>query len=166
MFCNKYLTIPCCLNSVGKTCLINQYVNKTVPQRYKSTIGADLLSKEVLVDDTTVRLQVEIGLVWDLYLKKINNCISDMGHGRTGEVSESGVVVVQRCRLLCASVWCHECKVICKSEQLEGCVYRSRQHWETRKLSICCAWKQGGLRCQNGIFHATFVVWHMLYRGQ
>eukprot|EP00731_Ephydatia_muelleri_P002841 Em0001g2841a len=45
---------------VGKTCLINQYVNKTVPQRYKSTIGADLLSKEVLVDDTTVRLQI-----WD-----------------------------------------------------------------------------------------------------
>lgn len=53
-----------CLISVGKTCLINQFVNKTVPMRYKNTIGADLLSKEVLVDDTRVKLQVEAGIVF------------------------------------------------------------------------------------------------------
>ncbi|GAM34368.1 Rab small monomeric GTPase [Talaromyces pinophilus] len=38
-------------SGVGKTSLMNQYVNKKFSASYKATIGADFLTKEVLVDD-------------------------------------------------------------------------------------------------------------------
>ncbi|GAD98944.1 Ypt/Rab-type GTPase Rab7 [Paecilomyces lecythidis] len=43
-------------SGVGKTSLMNQYVNKKFSASYKATIGADFLTKEVLVDDR---------LIWD-----------------------------------------------------------------------------------------------------
>ena len=46
----------CC--RVGKTSLMNQFVNKKFSSQYKATIGADFLTKEVQVDDRTVTLQV------------------------------------------------------------------------------------------------------------
>lgn len=66
------------VNSVGKTSLMNQYVNKRFSNQYKATIGADLcvtigtrtietvrltdlsfsLTKEVMVDDRLVTMQV------------------------------------------------------------------------------------------------------------
>ena len=45
---------------VGKTSLLNQYISKQFSSFYKATIGADFLSKEVMVDDTRVSLQI-----WD-----------------------------------------------------------------------------------------------------
>lgn len=45
-------------NSVGKTSLMNQYVNKKFSNQYKATIGADFLTKEVMVDDRLVTMQV------------------------------------------------------------------------------------------------------------
>jgi Ras-related protein Rab-7A len=47
-------------SGVGKTSLMNQYVNKKFSNQYKATIGADFLTKEVMVDDRTVTLQI-----WD-----------------------------------------------------------------------------------------------------
>ncbi|MGH0185392.1 UNVERIFIED_CONTAM: hypothetical protein FKN15_017924 [Acipenser sinensis] len=47
-------------NSVGKTSLMNQYVNKKFSNQYKATIGADFLTKEVMVDDRLVTMQI-----WD-----------------------------------------------------------------------------------------------------
>jgi Ras-related protein Rab-7A len=47
------------VNSVGKTSLMNQYVNKKFSNQYKATIGADFLTKEVLVDDRLVTMQVK-----------------------------------------------------------------------------------------------------------
>jgi len=46
--------------SVGKTSLMNQYVNKKFSNQYKATIGADFLTKEVNVDDRLVTMQT-----WD-----------------------------------------------------------------------------------------------------
>lgn len=46
------------LCSVGKTCLMNHYVNKTFSERYKCTIGVDLHSKDITVGDVPVKLQV------------------------------------------------------------------------------------------------------------
>ena len=46
------------LSSVGKTSLMNQYVNKKFTSQYKATIGADFLTKEVMVDDRLVTMQV------------------------------------------------------------------------------------------------------------
>ena len=46
--------------AVGKTNLLNCYVHKKFDSRYKSTIGADFVSKEVSVDGTQTCLQL-----WD-----------------------------------------------------------------------------------------------------
>ncbi|BES98123.1 unnamed protein product [Nesidiocoris tenuis] len=47
-------------SGVGKTSLMNQYVNKKFSYQYKATIGADFLTKEVMVDDRVVTMQI-----WD-----------------------------------------------------------------------------------------------------
>eukprot|EP00127_Corallochytrium_limacisporum_P001508 Clim_evm6s62 gene=Clim_evmTU6s62 len=47
-------------SGVGKTSLMNQYVNKKFSNSYKATIGADFLTKEVMVDDRLVTMQI-----WD-----------------------------------------------------------------------------------------------------
>lgn len=47
-------------HSVGKTSLMNQHVNKRFSNQYKATIGADFLTKEVMVDDRLVTMQL-----WD-----------------------------------------------------------------------------------------------------
>jgi len=46
--------------SVGKTSLMNQYVHKRFSKQYKATIGADFLTKEVMIEDKLVTLQI-----WD-----------------------------------------------------------------------------------------------------
>lgn len=48
---------------VGKTSLMNQYVNKKFSNQYKATIGADFLTKEVMVDDRLVTMQVLISII-------------------------------------------------------------------------------------------------------
>ncbi|KAG6660852.1 hypothetical protein I3843_03G129700 [Carya illinoinensis] len=47
-------------SGVGKTSLMNQYVYNKFSQRYKATIGADFVTKEVQIDDKLVTLQI-----WD-----------------------------------------------------------------------------------------------------
>lgn len=45
-------------SGVGKTSLMNQFVNKKFSNQYKATIGADFLTKDVVVDDKLVTMQV------------------------------------------------------------------------------------------------------------
>ncbi|ESQ34517.1 hypothetical protein EUTSA_v10008896mg [Eutrema salsugineum] len=47
-------------SGVGKTSLMNQYVNNKFSQQYKATIGADFVTKELQIDDRLVTLQI-----WD-----------------------------------------------------------------------------------------------------
>ncbi|KAG8201313.1 hypothetical protein JTE90_016793 [Oedothorax gibbosus] len=47
-------------SGVGKTSLMNQYVNQKFSNQYKATIGADFLTKEILLDDRLVTMQI-----WD-----------------------------------------------------------------------------------------------------
>ncbi|KAG5508049.1 hypothetical protein GH5_07105 [Leishmania sp. Ghana 2012 LV757] len=47
-------------SGVGKTSLMHQYVNNVFDNRYKATIGADFLSKDVEVNGRVVTLQI-----WD-----------------------------------------------------------------------------------------------------
>jgi Ras-related protein Rab-7A len=47
-------------SGVGKTSLMNQYVNKKFTNQYKATIGADFLTKEVMLEDKLVTMQI-----WD-----------------------------------------------------------------------------------------------------
>ncbi|XP_038603901.1 ras-related protein Rab-7a-like isoform X2 [Tachyglossus aculeatus] len=45
---------------VGKSALMNQYVNNRFSNRYRATIGADFLTKDLWLDDQTVTVQI-----WD-----------------------------------------------------------------------------------------------------
>lgn len=62
----KHRSLHCLLNAfvpfvfdrVGKTSLMNQYVNNKFSNQYKATIGADFLTKEMMVDDRLVTMQV------------------------------------------------------------------------------------------------------------
>ncbi|KRX01095.1 P-loop containing nucleoside triphosphate hydrolase [Pseudocohnilembus persalinus] len=47
-------------SGVGKTSLLNQYVKQKFTQQYRATVGADFMSKEVVVDDKQISLQI-----WD-----------------------------------------------------------------------------------------------------
>jgi Ras-related protein Rab-7A len=47
-------------SGVGKTSLMNQYKYKTFSNQYKATIGADFLTKEIMIDEKLVTLQI-----WD-----------------------------------------------------------------------------------------------------
>jgi len=47
-------------SGVGKTSLMNQFVTKKFSNQYKATIGADFLTKEIIVDDRLVTMQI-----WD-----------------------------------------------------------------------------------------------------
>ena len=45
-------------SGVGKTSLMNQYVNSKFSTQYKATIGADFLTKDIIIDNKLVTLQV------------------------------------------------------------------------------------------------------------
>uniref|UniRef100_A0A8C3V3Z1 RAB7A, member RAS oncogene family n=1 Tax=Catharus ustulatus TaxID=91951 RepID=A0A8C3V3Z1_CATUS len=60
MYCKKSAVLGGGILQVGKTSLMNQYVNKKFSNQYKATIGADFLTKEVMVDDRLVTMQI-----WD-----------------------------------------------------------------------------------------------------
>jgi len=47
-------------SGVGKTSLMNQYVSRKFSSHYKATIGADFLTKEVVIEDRLVTMQI-----WD-----------------------------------------------------------------------------------------------------
>ena len=42
--------------------LMNQFVNKKFSSQYKATIGADFVTKEVVVDDRRVTMQVSVAI--------------------------------------------------------------------------------------------------------
>jgi len=47
-------------SGVGKTSLMNQYVNRKFSNQYKATIGADFLTKDIMIEDRLVTMQI-----WD-----------------------------------------------------------------------------------------------------
>ncbi|ETO20818.1 hypothetical protein RFI_16399 [Reticulomyxa filosa] len=64
MFCAKFVKTRFAewrlFDSVGKTSLMNQYIHDKFSKSYKPTIGADFLTKEIVVDDKIVTMQI-----WD-----------------------------------------------------------------------------------------------------
>ena len=86
-----------CVCSVGKTSLMNQYVNKKFTSQYKATIGADFLTKEVMVDDRLVTMQVS-SLTHKVCHPSLGSLVlTDLGHSRAGEVSELGGGLLSWC---------------------------------------------------------------------
>lgn len=95
---------------------MNQYVNKRFSNQYKATIGADFLTKEVMVDDRLVTMQVRaskrphflplaslILLLLSQFASLSANvcgCLLAMGYCWTREIPVVRSSVLSRCRLL------------------------------------------------------------------
>jgi hypothetical protein len=100
---NIYLFFSTIWISVGKTSLMNQYVNKRFSSQYKATIGADFLTKEVMIDDKLVTLQVcEItcrnkkNAHKNIYM--LFHSLLDMGYSGPRKISEPWCCLLSRCR--------------------------------------------------------------------
>jgi Ras-related protein Rab-7A len=52
--------LPSLPSSVGKTNILEQFVNRRFSQTYKATIGADFLVKDVQIGDVQATLQVGV----------------------------------------------------------------------------------------------------------
>ena len=66
-------------SGVGKSSLMNQFIEKTFTAQYKATIGADFLTKEVSICGTATTLQIwDTGLFFIFFLficlLKFNDC--------------------------------------------------------------------------------------------
>ena len=46
--------------SVGKTSLMQRFINRKFISQYKTTIGADFSSKDILIEDKATTLQVSV----------------------------------------------------------------------------------------------------------
>ena len=86
---------------MGKSCIIQQYVFKKLSDKYKSTIGADFFSHDVVIDDVPYTLQVR--MEGDLLSD------SDLGYRRTGAFPESGFFLLPRHGRVSSGVRPHEC---------------------------------------------------------
>ena len=51
-------------SGVGKTCLMNQYVNNTSSNLYEATLEPGVLTKEINVDDRVVILKVSVNQIY------------------------------------------------------------------------------------------------------
>jgi hypothetical protein len=75
--------------------LIFWQVNKKFSASYKATIGADFLTKEVLVDDRLVTMQVRPCDPKN-HIKTVADGAIALGYSRTGEISIIRSSVLQR----------------------------------------------------------------------
>merc|ERR1711988_319656 len=93
-------------SGVGKTSLMNQYVNKKFPASYKATIGADFLTKEVLVDDRLITMQVisEHEFSPERHRAPHSVALADLGYCRAGALSELGRCLLSRSGLVRAGI--------------------------------------------------------------
>lgn len=174
MFFQSFISLLFCLFSVGKTSLMNQYVNKKFSNQYKATIGADFLTKEVMVDDRLVTMQVHLQLKLLRYMKieifcyyffilsltslfcvKLSSCCInlvfflclcwDLGHSWPREVSVFGCRVLPWSRLLCVGFWCDCTQHLQDTRQLEGWVSNPGQPSGPWALPLCGAGQQDRL---------------------
>jgi Ras-related protein Rab-11A len=61
--------------AVGKTSLINQYVEKSFQEDYKPTLGANIIRKDVTIDPISAKVRL---IMWDLAGQEKYNVIRSM----------------------------------------------------------------------------------------
>lgn len=61
--------------AVGKTSLINQYVEQTFKEDYKPTLGANIIRKDVAMDNINAKVRL---ILWDLAGQEKYNVIRSM----------------------------------------------------------------------------------------
>lgn len=96
---NQYVSRWRKLDPMLHLILMLPQVNKKFSASYKATIGADFLTKEVLVDDRLVTMQV-----WQSYSISKENVLRTtvMGYSRAGTIPVARSCILSRSRLLCA----------------------------------------------------------------
>ena len=121
---------------------MNQYVNKKFSNQYKATIGADFLTKEVMVDDRLVTMQI-----WDTAGQVGFNAVfqpsSQPYPHLIGEIPVTWGGFLSRGRLLRSHIRCHRAQHLQVPGQLEGRVSDSGQPQRPRQLPLCRPWQQG-----------------------
>jgi len=113
-------------SGVGKTSLMNQYVNKKFSNQYKATIGADFLTKEVMVDDRLVTMQI-----WDT-----------AGQERFQSLGVAFCCLLSRRRLLCSGLRRDSTFNFQIPRQLEGRISHTSIPKRPRQIPICRSWQQ------------------------
>jgi len=123
------LTLWCVLG-VGKTSMVLRYVGKMFSQHISPTIGASFFTCKLTVEDTRVKLQVQLlpysyvvlCLVYIyIYIYKFNLImllLQGLGHCWTGEVSFHGTNVLSECQCCTNSIWHHTVWYISGCERL------------------------------------------------
>ncbi|MHA1294152.1 MAG: Rab family GTPase [Promethearchaeota archaeon] len=62
-------------SAVGKTSLINQYVEQSFKEDYKPTLGANIIRKDVIIDNINAKVRL---IMWDLAGQEKYNVIRSM----------------------------------------------------------------------------------------
>lgn len=92
---------------------MNQYVNQKFSNQYKATIGADFLTKEIMIDDKLVTMQVRVCTCVEkrACMRDSRVCvILDLGHGGPGAFPEPRRRFLPWCGRLCARIRHYEPK--------------------------------------------------------
>ena len=84
---------------------MNQYVNQKFSKQYKATIGADFLTKTVMIEDKRVTMQVRESIDFSTrYSEEVvtfshtyTRTQTDLGYSRTGTISKSRCRFLSRC---------------------------------------------------------------------
>ena len=97
-------TVPHETHFIAIACSCVSQVNKKFSASYKATIGADFLTKEVLVDDRLVTMQVRIHLGFKR--TAVANISVALGYRWTRKIPVARCRLLSRRRLLCSGVWC------------------------------------------------------------
>ena len=84
---------------------MNQYVNKKFSSQYKVTIGADFLTKEVVVDERLVTLQVTVG-AWAM-------CVCGVEGGGEGGSMSHRYFMYRTCVEMCVCVCMRDYVCVC-----------------------------------------------------
>jgi small GTP-binding protein len=61
--------------AVGKTSLINQYIEQSFEEDYKPTLGANIIRKDVFIDEINASVRL---IMWDLAGQEKYNVIRSM----------------------------------------------------------------------------------------
>lgn len=136
-------------SSVGKTALINRYVNQNFSGNFKATIGTDLASKQIFINNQLVTLQVSWKLTSFLFLNEF--LVTDMGYGRTRTFPIFGGILLSRCWLCSTSLWCDIAKFIQKSWIVVWGVHDTLMSRKSRKFSFRFDREQSGLEKSSGM---------------
>jgi len=156
----RSLTLWCVLG-VGKTSMVLRYVGKMFSNHISPTIGASFFTCKLTVEDTRVKLQVQLlpysyVVLCLVYIYKFNFImflLQGLGYCWTGEVSFHGTNVLSECQCCTHSIWHYTVWYISGCERLgERYVLDGMIRWVIQKSCY-----------PPGTFYAFINIIHSLY---